>query len=162
MKKKSTIIVIIIAVLLIGAAAWLVASGKLTVTWNGFGATSRANVCNAAFIEDYNKASNYEYRDGPDQRPRVDTEGLKEIANRIKATDGYNLDPTCQVMLFWIAAGEKDANAAKSALTAIKDLNQKQAYPNNNLRTSVALSEYDAALEYVVNPPQTPTGIVTE
>ena len=163
MKKKTAwIIGIVVAVVAVGAVAWAMLSGALSVSWNGFGSkyANVASVCGGDLIDTYNKASNYEERNGENEPPTVDIEGLKGIASQIKGVNGYENDPTCQAMLFWIAVESKEAGPAEQALAKIKELHDLNAFPDNNLRTTVALFNYDAALEYVKNPPEPATGIV--
>lgn len=152
--KKNTITIIIVslvAVLLVGSIVWALVSGKLTLAWDGFGVrfSTAKVVCGSDMIATYNEASEYKYRDGFNFAPGMDVEAMKKIVADIKTHNGYEADPTCQAMIFWTAVETKDELVAKTALSAIKDLHEKHSFPNNSLRTTASLIDYDLALEYL-------------
>lgn len=152
MKRKPVvaIILVLVVVLLAGAVAWAMLTNRLVVAWSSSGtAQSAVNVCDTTFVDEYNKVTEYTYPAETDAIPSMDTEGMNKLAERVRATSGYEADPTCQVMLFWTAIEAKDSAAAETALTALKALHAKRAFPDNNLRTAAPLFEYDAALEYL-------------
>lgn len=153
MKKKPVvaILLILVAVLLAGAVTWAVLTNKLVVVWNGSGTPGSlaVNVCDSTLVDEYNKVTEYTRPDGAEVPPSIDVEGLRKVVERIEASSGYESDPTCQVMLFWAAIADKDHATADGILPVIKDLHAKRIFPDNNLRTTVPLFEYDAALEYI-------------
>lgn len=154
MKKKrtvGTVILVLALVVIVAAAAWALISGKLSIAWNGFGAQYSTNkvVCDSGFVTEYNKAMEYTYPTGTEPDPSIDVAALKNIIERVKASGGYEADPTCQVMLYWAAIELDDKAAAEQALPAIKELHAKRQFPDNNLRTAVPLFEYEQALEYL-------------
>lgn len=145
MKRKGIIITVIVSILAVAGIVWLFISGHLT--WAGFGNTAAAkSICSTSIVDEYNKATNYEQREGPGSVPTIDTDAMKSVADKVKALPGNGSDPTCQVILFWTAVQADDIATAKNILPELKRLNSEGIFPNNNLRTTVPLFEYEAAL----------------
>jgi len=153
MKKKTITIIIsaLVAVLLVGAIAWSLVSGSLSLAWNGFGGqfSTTKVVCDEKVVEAYNKATEYTYPMQADAMPTMDIEALNKTVADVKTRAGHENDPTCQVMIFWAAIEAKEVDVAHQALDALKELHEKRNFPNNNLRTAVPLFEYDTALEFI-------------
>ena len=145
-RKKLVILIVSLVVLAALAIIWLFAFQKVKITW---GDTNNSGsivvVCGSDLITEYNAAMYYDIR-GDSTEPSLDEGGLKSIAGKIKDSAGYESDPTCQAMLFWIAIYNKDYNSAKSAHEAVKVLHEKRIYADSNIRSNAPLFEYDSAL----------------
>lgn len=156
--KKRTALAIggLIVFVIIGAVAWVILSGMLVITWNGFNTrySSVQNVCGSDIVEEYNKASSYEYRGDDATEPTMDVTALNNVTIKIKERSGYSEDPTCQVMLFWNAYENNEIDQADQALKKLKDLHEMRAFPDNNLSTSVPFYQYEESLEYIKNLPE--------
>lgn len=151
-KRRVILIGAAVALLLIGVIVWLFVSGRLAIVLrdsNGRYA-STAQVCGADIVETYNSVTNYEMRDGTEDRATIDSKGLKDLADKIKQRGGYESDPTCQTMLFWSAIESKHPEDARRAAAAVKDLSNRGAYPSNNLRANAPLFTYDSTIEYLL------------
>ena len=148
MKKILIGSAIVVGVLLVGGVLWLVLSGKLVVIWNGAAVqyAAASNVCGDDVVTAYNSATEYTYREGLDEGPMIDTEGLAAVVDTVKSRSGYEADPTCQVIIFWDAIQHNDASAAQSALDALNLLHDQRIFPDNNLRTAIPLFEYETAI----------------
>jgi hypothetical protein len=157
-KKIATIIVTVIILLgLVGGVVWLFMSGKLVWADGDRQALLYSAVCDSDMVATYNEATDYQYRNGLDQEPVMDEDALRELSNRIKSTEGYELDPTCQVMVVWSSVELGDEAAAKGGVKSLKELHDKRVFPDTNLRTVLPLFEYDTAIESVFNEQEVDT-----
>lgn len=142
MSKKLNVAIVatVIAVAIIGALIWAVASGTVRVSL-GAGATTGGSyevVCDESIVTAYNNAS---YRDPNDGT--YDEEGLKKVGTDIKAKAGFEKDPTCQAIVFWLAVGEGNYEASKAAYESVKSLHAQRLFADSNLRGNVPLFEYE-------------------
>lgn len=145
MNKKVTIATIcVIAVLLAGSIAWLFIAGKVTVVWAGSASkqvTQAAPVCDSRMVSAFNSAIYYTIRDNSG-KASIDKKALDGLAGSIQTISGYKNDPTCQTILFWVAYGNQDYAATKSAYDALVLLRDSYKFPDNTLSTSGGFSQY--------------------
>lgn len=146
--KKGVIVLLGVVVALLAATVVVLLVWRDEIGGNKAQANAAA-VCDTAIVATYNKASNYEYRGTAEDGPSKDSETLQTLQRDIRDKAGYESDPTCQVIIFWAAIDAGDEQVASEALTALKTLHEDREFPDNNLRTSTPLFEYDAALEYI-------------
>lgn len=146
--KKGVIVLLGVVVALLAAVV------AILIVWREEidGKKAQANaavVCDTAVVATYNEASNYEYRGTAEDGPSKDSETLQALQRDIRDKAGYESDPTCQVIIFWAAIDAGNEQVASEALAALKTQHEVRRFPDNNLRTSTPLFEYDAALEYI-------------
>lgn len=148
-KKKVATAVVIGAIVVIAVIIWLLASGKVTVAWNGSGQDSQASiprVCDGEVVAAYNQATYVMKRKGSSE-PTIDKKGVNKLENEIKGWHGYQNDPTCQTILFWTAVQHNDYNGAKKAYDALAILHDENKFPDNALRASSDFNSYGTIVE---------------
>lgn len=148
MAKKGTVLAITgVTVLVVGAVVALFVTGLLV--WNPGSSKQSASganiVCGNDIVDTYNAASQIAVREGA-TTPSVDAEGIEQVKADILSTEGYKDDPTCQAILFWIAVGADDYEAAKSAHEAVKRLHAQNNFANSNIRGDDPIFNYDASI----------------
>lgn len=148
-KKIVTGITVAVVILLIGCMAWLFLSGQVRVLWGK--SNESVVVCGTGVVDTYNAAMHYQTRTGS-SGPALDEEGLKKLAVDIKSKPGYESDPTCQSMLFWMAIHDRNYTAATSAYDAVKKLHDKRIFADSNIRDNGPSYTYDSVLQGISSP----------
>lgn len=149
----STTIAILLLVISVGAA--LFATGKVVFVnrdSDGTVISTGPNICGADIVNRYNDAMYYGPR-GESNDLALDDQGIQKLIADIKAKQNYETDPTCQALLFTMAVYNKDLNAARQSFEAVKTLHAKHLYPDNNIRSAVALFEYESLIDSI-SPPE--------
>lgn len=148
--KKILIPIIILILLAVGAGVWwLFDSGRLVYSSspsNNEIVARQAIVCDEDTVDLYNDAMYFRPRNG-EATSSIDSEEVKRIVADIKTKDGYDSDPTCQTILFWVAIYDKDLEAAISANSALQELYIKGMYSSPNIRSNQPLFSYDGFIE---------------
>ena len=150
MKAKYTIGIIVAIVIICGIATWLFMSGRLVWSVNGGQHVAARTVCDSTIVSKYNDAMFVTQRSGSDE-PSVDEAGVKAVKADIKTKTGHEKDATCQALLFFIAINDRDYPSAKSAYQEVKQLHDNGIFPDNNIRGSDALFNYQNLLNGI-NP----------
>ncbi len=143
-RKKLVLTIIALSILLLGtwaAAAWLVSSGKVTV-WETKApvANSDGNLCQN-LIAGYNKvfieADESEF-----------TNTLKQTADKAKAADPNESDPTCVYMRYTNASMTENNEEALRLANVLKALASQGAYMTAELANPQGID----AIMYTVQP----------
>ena len=145
MKAKYTSGIIVAIVIICGLATWLFMSGRLVWSVNGGQHVVAQAVCDSTIVSKYNDAMFVTQRSGSDVSS-IDESGVKAVKTDIKAKAGYEKDATCQALLFFIAINDSDYPSAKSAYQEVKQLHSNGIFPDNNIRGSDALFNYQNLL----------------
>lgn len=152
-KKKLIIIIILVVVLVLGAAAaWLFVSGNLAnigrgATVNTESQTATLNrVCDSTVVTTYNKVMNYQDQTGSNDSS-LDEPAIKRLQDDVKGKAGYENDPTCQTILFWIAAHYSDYENTKKAYESLLDLHDKGMFADSNLGSAAPLFVFKATVD---------------
>lgn len=141
-------VAVAVLLLVVSVGITLFATGKIAFIErdsDGVASSTVPNVCDASIIDRYNAAMYYEPR-GESEEMGLDEEGIRKLATDIKTKSDYAADPTCQVLLFLMAVHNKDEKEAKDTYEAVKAFHGKRLFPDNNIRSSPALFEYESLL----------------
>ncbi len=151
-RKNMVLLSIVVTLPLLGLVVWLFVSGRLAIVLRDSSGRypAAAQVCDVDVVTTYNSVTNYELRDGTEDRAVIDSKGLRDLADKIKQRSGYESDPTCQTMLFWSAIESKHPEDARRAAAIVKELSDQGIYPSNNLRANAPLFTYDSTIEYLL------------
>jgi len=151
MKRIPIIIISVIVILaLAGTVTWLFVSGKLVWAGSGTQQSTAKIICSSEVIDKYNNAAMYIVR-GDDATASLDTDGIKNVKTEILAKTGYADDPTCQSLLFLIAAYENNYEDAKTAYESVNAMYEKNIFANSNIQGNYPVSTY-ASTVYLLSP----------
>ncbi len=136
-----------LVILIVGLSAAVIMKW-IPLNFLGVTNTNTARVCSEDIVNRYNKLF---VNERPDNLSDVDANNtaIKAIYAEIKARAGYESDPTCQTIIFWIALRDKDVDTASTSLARIRDLHSKSIFADSNLRIYVPLSNYEDNIEAV-------------
>lgn len=145
MSKKLVVGISVVGALLLAGVVFLVVSGRLVLTDPNVQRSVSKIVCDSSVVTTYNAAMLLDIRDGSTEYT-FDEAGLKSLQTSIRGKDGYEDDPTCQTMLFWMAIKDEDYAAGKTAYEGVKRLYDQRIFADSNIRTDQPLFSYEAAL----------------
>jgi hypothetical protein len=143
----------IIALMLLGAGVWwMFSSGHLTYTANidskatanidGKATASKRSGCSGDIVAKYNEAIIMTYRNN-DDFASIDKAGLADVGRRIRETDSYKSDSTCQTILFWLAVNNRDYSAAVAANGVIQAQYRDGIYADSDIQGVSGVSSYN-------------------
>ncbi|MGV9002052.1 MAG: hypothetical protein ACOH18_03830 [Candidatus Saccharimonadaceae bacterium] len=135
-----------VLVLVVATSTWLFMSNQVRLVWGSETNNGTAIVCGDDTVTTYNNARMVIFRDGSNT-PSIDKDALKQLVSKIKATQGYANDPTCQTMLFWVAFDNKDYEGTKTAYEAIKRLHDARNFADSNTLAIASLTSYEAIVK---------------
>ena len=115
---------------------------------DSYGSESQRAVCGKEMVERYNTAFNYTDR-GEGKGIAVDNEELNRISSEVESSNGFNDDPTCQSMVFWIAINSRDHDKASKTYEVLSKMHDDGKYADSNLRTNIPFFLYDSQLESI-------------
>lgn len=147
--RKKVFLPILLAgsvIVLGGAIAWLFVSGMLVWTGSAGQVSTATVICGSDRVTQYNQARDVVIR-GTATTPEPDIEGLTRLSDEIKASSGFEGDPTCQTILFWTAYLKDDYTAAKSAYEGINSLYEKRLYADSNTQGIQSISSYQRIVD---------------
>lgn len=150
MKKKGVVITsLALGLAVVGTLVWFVVSGKISVTLN-FGQPQAkigsGSICGSNDVKLFNQQTEYKPR-GEDNKITIDSAGLTTLSNEIKKRSNYELDPTCQTILFWQANYAVDGASATKAYNALNDLHAKGLFADNNINLIRPLDSYKQVVD---------------
>lgn len=142
MSKKNIAVLIGGVVILCALVVWLFVSGKVAVSWFGFGDTYPVTprVCGSESISEYNEAIKIE-----ETAARI--KKLDPIVADIEQKTKFERDPNCQMMLFNYDVDKQDYEKAKQRLAGIKQLASEGSFPTTEVEMAQSIASMSRLLE---------------
>jgi len=142
-KRILVIIIVMVVLLSVGGGIWWLFNSGLFVNSNQV-STSK-EVCGPDVVNRYNAAMYYQPRNGSSESS-IDEQGVKDLAADIKSKKNFEIDPTCQTIIFWSAVRVDNYNEAHKAYDALINLYKKRFFVDSNLRSNQPLFTYEKTL----------------
>ena len=143
MKKRPVALIIFIILIVVGGVFAAFATGFL---YAGIKSSDERVVlqnraCDDSMISRYNYFS-YPLND-------EDSKRVASLDKEVRATDTESKDPTCQAILFHIAANDMDVDNMQKSLDAIKRLRNKSVFIDPNFRHASSIQEMEGVINSI-------------
>ncbi|MCL2037871.1 hypothetical protein FWG95_02615 [Candidatus Saccharibacteria bacterium] len=139
-----------IILVIVAAAVCLYLAGYIYIGFKSPNQTIilSTNICSDEDINSYNKAiSDFRFDDSESMN------GLRDLANNVKAKEKYDKDPTCLYIVYMNATAVQDAKTAKSAGQRLIDLNKEGLFVNNRISTVIGVDTISTFIEQLNTVP---------